>query len=49
MGNLGKWKLFWTLEPQQVIKEASVGFSVPKGGNAGSLRRAGGENMLEEL
>lgn len=36
---LGKWKLFWTLEPQQVIKEASLGFSVPKGlGNAGSLR-----------
>ena len=36
---LGQWKLFWTLEPQQVIKEASLGFSVPKGlGNAASLR-----------
>lgn len=46
----GKWKLFWTLEPQQVIKEASVGFSVPKGpGKCWLFERLGGENMLEEL
>lgn len=46
----GKWKLFWTLEPQQVIKEASLGFSVPKGpGKCWLFKRLGGENVLEEL